>query len=300
MKIVGYGICGAGEAERYLKQTINSFKKLCDETIICLNGEAKLEKYLFDKAGIKTVTDDREWGKDQYKIKEDFVKNHVSKLNPDITVCLDMDEHFTGSTTRETLIEWFQENDTAYCYIVNLWGDRGYNPKLSFGNVRAWSWRNKDKLGDQFYEFEKKGVHCGLAPKWAYAVRRHAPFVVLHHGLQKVVDRQKKIQRYEKYDPEQKLITSPDFYAELAKPNTVGIPINTEVIQKLEYRAEEESKHMAPPPHLEPLIPKQKETIFIKRQHDGFVFTIEKERLQNQLNQKYYHKGQQYGFELIE
>lgn len=295
MKIVGYGICGKGEADRYLQKTIDSFKRLCDETIICLNNASQAEKNLLKFNNIKYVEDNREWGFNQWKIKQDFIKNFVSTLNPDITVCLDMDEEFTDSTTRDSLEEWFEKNETAYAYIVNLWG-KGYNREFSFGNVRAWSWRNKDKLGEQFFEFEQKGVHCGLAPKWAYSIRRHAPFVVLHHGLKLKKDRLKKVERYRKYDPKQEKISNPAYYEELFETNNRASNLNIELIERI---AKEDSEKLTPPPHIQPLIPKQDEAVFVKRQHDGLVFTVEKERLHNQLQQTYYYEGKLYGFEQL-
>lgn len=289
--IIGYGICGPNE--KYIKKTLESFKRLTDKTVILLNNATQQE--LIESYGFNTVVDDREWGKHQWKIKQDFIKNVVSRYRPDITICLDMDEEFTESTTRESLIEWFSKEHTAYCYIVNLWGD-GYNKQYSFGNVRAWSWAPKDKMTEQFYEFEQKPVHCGLAPKWAYGMRRHAPFVVLHHGLKDEKDRMKRVKRYEKYDKAQTHISNPDYYEELKKPNSKADVLN---VKQIEERAIEEAGKLSPPPHIQPLVPKQKNTVLVKRQHDGMVITVEKDRLQNQLQQTYHYKGQKYGFELI-
>src|SRR5436190_19713424 len=103
MNVVGYGICGKGEAKRYLKATLEEFKRLCDTTIILLNHAGEEERALIASYGFQMVTDDREWGKEQNHIKQDFVTHHVSKLTPDWLVCLDMDEVFEPAFTRMEL-----------------------------------------------------------------------------------------------------------------------------------------------------------------------------------------------------
>ena len=80
--IVGYGLCGKNEP--YLEATLDEFKRLCDETIICCNNAGWKELSIIKRYGFKTVQDPREWGVNQWKIKEDFVTNHVAKLKPDL------------------------------------------------------------------------------------------------------------------------------------------------------------------------------------------------------------------------
>jgi glycosyltransferase involved in cell wall biosynthesis len=195
MRIIGYGICGAGEADRYLKGTLDCFKKLCDDTIILLNNAGQKEKDLIASYGFKTVEDNREWGTNQHLLKQDFM-NEVKKLQPDYCVCLDMDEVFDTEMTREDLEKEFDIGDALYCYIVNLW-EEGWNKQWSFFNIRAWKWSDDLK-------FENKPLHCGLAPAWCYRYASYSKYFVKHYGLMTKESRQAKIARYEKYDPRAK------------------------------------------------------------------------------------------------
>ena len=206
-KIVGYGVCGPSEP--YLEATLNEFKRLCDETIICFNNANQREKALVQSYGFKTVEDNREWGKLQWKLKEDFVTNHVAKLNPDLCVCLDMDEVFDKNLTREGLYRLYQsEFKSFYFYIINLWDD-GYNKARSFWNIRAWKWDKE--LGTKF---PQKNLHCGLAPEWVWVHAFYSPYLLKHYGLQSKERRQKKSERYKKYDPTAKFIAK-EYYDSL-------------------------------------------------------------------------------------
>jgi hypothetical protein len=78
---------------------------------------------------------------------------------------------------------------------VDLWNDPlHFKLESCFWNVRIWKWNGETK-------FKAKPVHCGLAPEWTYHYHRHAPFLLLHKGLMAKEDRERKIKRYEKYDP---------------------------------------------------------------------------------------------------
>lgn len=204
MKIIGYGICGK-EADRYLENTLKEFKRLCDETIIVLNNATEKERTLIKQYGFHIKEDNREWGKEQHHIKEDLMED-VKKLNPDYCVCLDMDEIFEPSLTREILEKLFDKGDALYFYIVNLW-DNGWRRKSSFFNIRAWKWSNDLK-------FENRPLHCGLAPIWCYHYGSYIPFIVYHYGLMKKSDRLAKVERYKEYDPKAKY-RSKEYYDSL-------------------------------------------------------------------------------------
>lgn len=193
--IVGYGICGPGEADRYMRATLEEFKRLCDQTIIVLNNAGEKERALVEEYGFLIREDNREWGTNQHKIKEDLMVE-VGKLNPTFCVCLDMDEVFDNQMSREDLIKQFEIGNALYFYIVNLWND-GWNRKWSFWNVRAWKWNGDIK-------FENRPLHCGLAPAWCYRFASYAPYYVNHYGLKEKESRQRKIERYNKYDPKAK------------------------------------------------------------------------------------------------
>jgi len=283
MRIIGYGICAGGEADRYLKGTLDCFKKLCDDTIILGNNLTDKEKSLIGEYGFTIIEDNREWGKNQNLIKQDFLKNYVAKLNPDFTVCLDMDEILEVS--RETLEEYTQKGQAWYVYIVNLWND-GYRSDWSFWNVRFWGWQWKEKLGDTFFEFENRPLHCGLAPKWAYYLHLHAPFMLLHYGLKDKTDRMKKVARYEKYDPKQ-IYRHPSYYRAL-KLNEAE-PFDK---KKIQIKLNEHIDSLNQPLNKElPIKKSAKEQIMVQREADGFIFTIDKQLLPTQLKQKYKGKG---------
>lgn len=208
-RIIGYGICGPGEAGRYMRETLEEFKRLCDETIILCNNVGPEEKLLCYEFGFQMVQDNREWGKEQWRIKKDFVDEFVSKLakEGDVMVCLDMDETFDRHLTRDWLLK--MPFDAYKVFIVDLWNDpEHYKLESCFWNTRIWRWNGNT-------EWIVKPVHCGLAPRWAVAYNRYAPFLLIHKGLMLREDRQKKIKRYEKYDPDAKHL-APIYYEMLA------------------------------------------------------------------------------------
>lgn len=190
-KILGYGICGANE--KRLAQTLDCFKKLCDHTIILGNNIDDKSKELIQLYGFDLVEDNREWGTNQHRIKEDFV-NTLSIHNPEWLVCLDMDEVL--DIERPELEEYMSKVDSMYVYIVNLW-EEGWKREWSFWNVRVWKWNGMTK-------FINRPLHCGLAPEWAYHYGSYVPIILYHYGLKDREDRQRKIKRYEQYDPNAK------------------------------------------------------------------------------------------------
>ena len=195
MKVIGYGICGPGEANRYMRDTLDCFKRLCDEVVILCNNCDQAELDLIDEYGFKRVQDRREWGAHQWRIKQDFIERDIKQMaeDGDVLVCLDMDEVLSERLTKEWLLE--SDLEAYHVFIVDLWNDeQHYKPESCFWNVRIWKWNGETK-------FKAKPVHCGLAPEWAYHYHRHAPFLLLHRGLMAKKDRERKIKRYEKYDP---------------------------------------------------------------------------------------------------
>lgn len=284
MRIIGYAIIGKGEADRYLEDTcIKSFNSLCDDAIFLLNNATDKEKEMVEKHGYKWVEDDREWGKNQHHIKEDFIRNHVAKLNPDLTICLDADEELI--TDRQTVEEWAEKGEAWYVYIANLW-EEGYRKDWSFWNVRMWSWKWKEKLGEGFWKFENRPLHCGLAPKWCYHLNLYAPILLEHHGLKEKESRMAKVRRYEKYDPNQ-VYRAPQYY-EVLKTDHFDAYDRQEVIKTLESHIDS----IKQPLHKElpNLKPKKKEYLVV-READGFTFTVSENILPTQLKQKYLGKG---------
>jgi hypothetical protein len=281
MKIVGYGICGSGEADRYLKLTLDNFKALCDETIILCNNTTEKEEKLIKKYKFHIIKDEREWGKNQHHIKEDFLKNHVAKLNPDATLCLDMDEVL--EVTRQDLEEYAEKGQAWYVYIANLWNE-GYRSDWSFWNVRFWCWQWKEKLGDGFFKFENRPLHCGLAPKWCYTLNLHAPFLLTHYGLKEKENRMRKVARYEKYDPNQ-VYRSKSYYEALKTDHCE--PYLPESIKDT-LRGHIEA--LKQPLNKELGVTKGKNKCVVMREYDGFVFEVDEGQLKQQLSRKF--KGQ--------
>ena len=267
MRIIGYGLCGPGESMRFMRQTLECFKNLCDDTIILCNNALPQDIELIQEYGFRVVHDNREWGKNQHIIKENFVRNHVAKLHPDVTICMDMDESLYN-VTRAEIEEQFTKGYAWYVYIVNLWG-LGWKPDWSFWNVRMWSWSLREELGDNgFFAFEKRPLHCGLAPKWTYSLNLHAPFLLMHRGLMLKDDRQRKIERYEKYDPKQEY-RSPLYYQSLADDSYKLL--NEE---KLDEQIKKDVRNMKQPLEKKPLFIDKEKEVLILREADGFVFSV--------------------------
>lgn len=197
MKIIGLGICGGGEADRYMEATMKEFERLCDHTVIVGNHITEKERNLIKKYGFELIEDDREWGKDQPNIKTDAL-NYLRKYEPDWIVALDMDETFDERVDRAALEKLAQQGIAWQFYVVDLWDDDehyGY----AFWNVRFYKFTPEYGL-----QFQRRNVHCGLAPPIQYRFANDAPYILWHYGLVKKEDRDKKVERYKKYDPQQK------------------------------------------------------------------------------------------------
>jgi len=80
MKVIGYGICGPGEAGRYMKDTLDEFKRLCDAVIILCNNVDQAEIDLIKEYGFEFRRDRREWGAHQWQIKQDFIQRDIQQL----------------------------------------------------------------------------------------------------------------------------------------------------------------------------------------------------------------------------
>lgn len=197
-KIIGLMVCGPGETDRYLQKPLEQFKNLCDDAVICLNGEDKKRDRLIKKYGFWAYRDDREWGRYQPNIKTDLL-TRIAKMKPDWIVPLDADEEF-ADMTREKLEELTDKKRACYFYIVNHWDDEShYHRGLSFWNIRYFK-----LLPAMGLQYLKKALHCGLAPPYAYNYGTYVPYIVRHYGLMKQEDRDKKVERYKKYDPSAK------------------------------------------------------------------------------------------------
>lgn len=203
MKIIGIGVVGPGEADRYMRKTMEEFKRLCDEVILVTNNATQKEKDLITEFGFQTYEDNREWGREQPNIKTDLL-TRAGTLNPDWIIALDMDETFASTFTRVEAEKLAERGEIAwYFMIVNLYNDENHFAH-DVGIQRFWNIRFYKYLPEFGLQFQRKPLHCGLAPPIAYGYGWYAPYYVLHYGLMLPEDRQRKIERYEKYDPQGK------------------------------------------------------------------------------------------------
>lgn len=281
MRVIGYGICGPGEAKRYMRETLEEFARLCDEVmILCNNTHPDEEDAMIEEFGFHMVQDTREWGKLQWKIKEDFVSNHVSKIaRPgDVMVCLDMDERFDRFMTKEWLLT--MPFDAYKVFVVDLWNDpEHYKPESCFWNTRIWRW-----IGNT--EWVRKPVHCGLAPRWANAYNRYAPFLLIHKGLMAKEDRERKIKRYEKYDPHAVHLAKP-YYAMLHSDR--ADPFDEDALH--ETIATEVATYKQSKPRSTPTMANKKGRFAYVKNPGGNVYDIPEAQLQETLKRP--------GFEFI-
>lgn len=204
MRIIGIGVCGPGEAARYMRRTMEEFKRLCDDVIIAVNqtdgNNCGEEIKLIQEYGFNWYYDTREWGKEQPNIKTDLLKRAGDK-SPDWIIALDMDECFAPAFTRSDAERLASTDEIAwYFLVVNLYNDENHFAH-DVGIQRFWNIRFYKFLPEFGLQFQRKSLHCGLAPPIAYKYGWHAPFYLEHRGLMLAEDRQKRVERYRKYDP---------------------------------------------------------------------------------------------------
>lgn len=275
-KIVGYGIVGPNEP--YLADTLREFARLCDDVIICFNNPTMKERALVESFGFKHTEDVREWGVNQWKIKEDFVTKHVSLLKPDLCVCMDMDEVFDKNLTKDSLLKLYEEPFEAFYFrIINLWDD-GYAPDRSFWNIRAWKW-----VDDYGTRWPRKNLHCGLGPDWTWSRAYYTPYILKHYGLKDAERRELKAKRYDKYDPNAKFM-SKDYYDSLRAKVRV-LPFDEDALhaEVVQYVKDIKQKYVKPNMSKEDLvqvkipngeivvIPRAKLADYVKRPGHEFV-----------------------------
>jgi hypothetical protein len=196
-RIIGFMVCGPNE--KYLERSLGEFKRLCDDALICCNNTDEKTEELIKRYGYTFYRDDREWGKSQPDIKTQLLTK-AGDLNPDWIIALDADEIFAPAFTREEALKLTKTGEIAYHFlIVNLYNDEQHFTH-STGIQRFWNIRFYKYLPEYGLQFQRKALHCGLAPPIMYQYGWHAPFYVLHYGLMLKEDRQKKAERYRKYD----------------------------------------------------------------------------------------------------
>lgn len=264
------GVCGPNE--KYFEATLQEFQRLCDETVICLCNATNKERQLVKKYGFHLVEDNREWGKNQWQIKEDLLHNHVAKLDPDWVVALDMDEVFDSKFNREELDRLARRGGLGYYfYVVNLY-DEGYSREWSFWNVRMFRWSPEHGM-----EYERKALHPGLAPKIAYFTGNYAPFLLKHYGLKDKEDRDRKASRYKQYDP--KAVHKGKAYYDFLESSAPVTPFNEDELHQL-VANEVKDYHFKQPIKMEQ---KERKFVYVKNPA-GHVVDIPAEHLAETLS----------------
>jgi hypothetical protein len=201
MRIIGIMVCGPHE--KYLKKSLDEFKRLCDDAIIATNNADDDTKALIDEYGYHHYEDNREWGKYQPDIKTDLLTK-AGELKPDWIIAIDADEVFAPEFTREEAERLANTGEIAYYFlVVNLYNDEQHFAH-SKGIQRFWNIRFYKYAPEYGLQFLKKALHCGLGPPIAYKYGWHAPYYLLHYGLMLPEDRARKQARYHKYDPTKK------------------------------------------------------------------------------------------------
>lgn len=225
-KIVGMMVVGPGEGDRWLKEVLEQRKELVDDMVICGNNTDEKTEQIIKESGYWFYRDDREWGIHQPRIKDGLLER-VGKLKPDWVLPSDADEIYDSKFTRREAERLADTDAIGYYFaIINLWNDeRHYRHDLSFWNIRYFKYTPEFGLN-----FERKNVHCGLAPPMQYKYGWHAPFMVKHYGLMNPEDRKKKVKRYEKYDPKA-TFKGKDYYEALENEKQV-VPFDEEVMHE--------------------------------------------------------------------
>ncbi len=198
---MGFMVVGPNEGDRLLKRVLEQRKSLVDDMVIVGNNTDKKTERVIKDTGFWFYRDDREWGIHQPDIKNDLLAK-VGKLKPDWILASDADELYGKAYTREEEETLAQKGAIAWYFaLINLWGDeRHYRHDMSFWNIRYFQYRP-----DLGLTFQRTNVHCGLAPPPAYIYGCHAPHMVKHYGVMNEELRNEKIERYKKYDPNDRL-----------------------------------------------------------------------------------------------
>ena len=281
MRIVGFLVVGPNE--KYLEKSLDEFKRLCDDAVIVTNNADQRTKDLIKSYSYWQYEDNREWGIHQPTIKTDLLKK-IGLLNPDWIIALDADERFAPEFTREEAERLANTNEIAFYFqVINLYDDPDHYAH-STGVQRFWNIRFYKFLPQHGLEFQKKNLHCGLAPPIAYNYGWYAPYYLEHYGLMLKEDRDRKVARYQKFDPQAKW-KSKEYYDDLARELK---PIPFDRKQILNRLAEEikSIERKTPKPKTEQFM----KYFYLKRLKDGQVMAIPERDVPDTLKQ---------GFEMV-
>lgn len=206
-------VCGPNE--KYLEDSLKEFKRLCDDAVVATNNADQKTKDLIKKYGFWQYEDNREWGIHQPSIKTDLLKK-IGGLKPDWIIALDADEKFAPEFTRTEAERLASLDEIAWYFtVVNLYNDKDHFVHGA-GIQRFWNIRFYQFLPQYGLQFQRKNLHCGLAPPIAYQYGWHAPYYLEHYGLMAKEDRLRKVERYKKFDPNAKF-KGKEYYDDLSR-----------------------------------------------------------------------------------
>lgn len=227
-------VVGTGEADRYLPKVLKRLSKICDVIVTACTAKDAKTRSLLARETISYDFSNYEWGKKQNIIKERFFNQCVAKENPDWIVCVDADEVLDETFTREKAEELANRDEIAYeFYCVQLWNDENHmRVDGLWGNF--WNVRYFRYLPEAKGDYQRTPLHCGLAPKYAYAWRTPGEHLFKHYGYMKLEDRKKKVERYNKYDPNAKYKSSEYYDSILDKGKVVPFE-ERKFLRKLKY-----------------------------------------------------------------
>ena len=240
MKTAAFMIVGPGEGDRYLERVFDQL--WVDDICVCLNRADEKTKRIVGERASLVKTDDREWGKEQWRIKQDFLEYVLAHAHPDWIWCLDADEIFDPRFTREEAQRMAEGKDVAwYFWCLQLWNNENQvREDLCFPNVRFY--RVVPELG---ITFQATPLHCGLAPQYAYRFGSQSGLYFKHYGLMLPEDRKRKVARYDQYDPKEKY-KGHSWYSALRneKINPITIEKAIEKLPQTIFRNKGVTKHM--------------------------------------------------------
>lgn len=210
MKICGFCVVDDKNSD-FASKTFKNLKDVCDDVFIVLNGASRKLEKLIDFYKFSYWIDGREWGFHQSLIKEEGLLALGKKFAPDWVLALDADEQLCKKLDRKALEELANtEEQSWYFWFEQFWNDYEHVlPSLGNWDVRYFKYSERNG-----FHYERKPVHCGMAPKWAYQIGFYAPYFIKHYGLMRPEDRLRKVERYKKYDPKAQWC-SRDYYLSL-------------------------------------------------------------------------------------
>lgn len=279
MKIVGYVVVGTGEADRYLERTLDNLRELTDQIVVACNAKDQKTKDLVSRYP-KTKAynfSGYEWGKKQNIIKEELFRL-AAKEQPDWIMCLDADERLDKTFTRGKAEMLANRNEVSYTfYCVQLW-DREDQMRIDgawggFRNVRFFRF-----LPHASWQFERRPLHCGLAPLYAYRWSADSEHAFIHYGYMREKDRKRKTERYKKYDPNGVYRTQ-GYYDSITTKPTLKPFKEEDFVEKLKYSPKS--------PNIEKVIRRHKmeKTYYVKNKH-GKVFPVREGLIEETLKRK--------------